>query len=331
MRWRRRTATGALLVLLAGAFGLHARQEGEATATLTITLPADARLYFDGELTQKTGSERTFTTPPLARGKAFHYDVLARWTAGGKPVERTRTVVVRAGALVRVSFADDPPKGAAPKGPKDDKQVVTTKAVKRTPAATVEFKKAFNLPYHSLGTLGARIDDARRRPDPVALAHAASELAVAEKVSKKRASLTSQTLLREAAELAKLRRQVAEMKAVFAVKQQIANEQANAAYWSAQTAWAERQAKIDQQAVQENTLPTDAPRKVVLNNYTTQYVDLWVNGYLQAQVPPGGSKVCVIDQMINPTTLTAYGSGDNAVWGPRQVFGTFKTYTWNLQ
>ena len=33
-------------------FGLHARQEGEASASVTVVLPADAQLFFDGELTQ---------------------------------------------------------------------------------------------------------------------------------------------------------------------------------------------------------------------------------------------------------------------------------------
>src|SRR5262245_33945704 len=39
-----------------------------------------------------------------------------------------------------------------------DKQVVTSKATKRTRAASINFKKAYNLPLSSLGTLGARID-----------------------------------------------------------------------------------------------------------------------------------------------------------------------------
>ena len=83
--------------------------------------------------------------------------------------------------------------------------------------------------------------------------------------------------------------------------------------------------------MQSNTLPTDAPRKVLLNNYTTQYIDLWVNGNYRLQIPPGGSSSCIIEHKYNPTTLTAYGNQDDAVWGPRQIFGAFKTYTWNLQ
>src|SRR5262245_48681024 len=87
---------------------------------------------------------------------------------------------------------------------KDDKQIVDSKAQKRTLAASIQFNKELGLPYKSLTTLGSRIDTARRGHDPVSLAHAASELSVAEKVSGKQASVTSSTLLKESAELAKL-------------------------------------------------------------------------------------------------------------------------------
>src|SRR5262245_55850865 len=106
-----------------------------------------------------------------------------------------------------------------------DKQVVTSKPTKRVRASSINFRKAYGLPLASLGTLGARIDAARRAPDPVALAHAAGELKVAEKVSGKKASLTSNALLAEAAELAKLRKEVAELRSVYAIQQQIASEE----------------------------------------------------------------------------------------------------------
>lgn len=116
--------------------------------------------------------------------------------------------------------------GAADKpAAKDDKQVVDTKAGKRPSAATIDFRKEYSLPLPSLGTLGGRIEAARRAPDPVALGHAASELAVAEKVSGKKASLTSVALIKEAAELAKLRREVAELRATSQLAQQIADEE----------------------------------------------------------------------------------------------------------
>lgn len=224
--------------------------------------------------------------------------------------------------------SEDAPKA---KGKGKDKQVVTSRAGKRVSARAVNFKKALGLPFDSLGTLGSRIESARRKGDPVALAHQASELKVAEKVSGKKASLTSQQLLAESAELARLRRQVAELKAVAAVHEQIATEEGEVKNLTDQIAIADKAAKDEADAVRRNKLPTDGPRWVLLNNYTTQYVDLWVNGNYKMQVPPGGSKWCVIEHKWNPTMLTAYGSEDDTSWGPRPIYGAFKTYTWNLQ
>src|SRR3954449_6053251 len=82
-------------------------------------------------------------------------------------------------------------------GASADKQVVSSKVVKRPAAASVNFRKALGLPLQSLATLGPRVAAARRASDPVALAHAASELAVAEKVSGKKASLTSTAVYAE--------------------------------------------------------------------------------------------------------------------------------------
>jgi uncharacterized protein (TIGR03000 family) len=304
-----------------------------AAARVTLVVPADARVFFDGTATSQTGTERIYFTPPMVPGKTFYYHVLVRWTENGKPLEETHKLSVSAGGNVRL-VVPTPTVATAPgeEKPKEkEQQAVTSKAAHRTRATTIDFRKAYNLPFQSLGTLGARIEAARRAPDPVALAHTAGELAVAEKVSGKQAPLTSRALVAEAAELARLRRQVAEMKATFTMQQQIANEETDRNYWSTQIAWAQSIANQEKEAVLSNELPTAAPRKVLLNNYTDQYIDLWVNGNLRMQIPPGGSKWCVIEHKYNPTTLTAYGDGDDAVWGPRQIFGEFSTYTWNLQ
>src|SRR5205085_5697325 len=94
----------------------------------------------------------------------------------------------------------DEPKGSGQK--EDDKQVVESKARKGKPAKAVDFRKELGVPYSSLHTLGARIDAARQAHDPVSLGHAASELAVAEKVGGKKASVTSTDLMKEANQLA---------------------------------------------------------------------------------------------------------------------------------
>jgi hypothetical protein len=116
------------------------------------------------------------------------------------------------------------------------------------------------------------------------------------------------------------------------MKQQVADEETNAAYWNTQIGIADDIAKKERDSIRTNELPPDTPRRILLNNYTSQTIDLWVNGNYKMQVAPGGSKWCVIEHKWNPTTLTAYGDEDDSpAWGPRPIYGTFKTYTWNIQ
>jgi hypothetical protein len=225
------------------------------------------------------------------------------------------------------ALAADPPKKDAPP---DDLEVVHSKPVKRPLAASINFRKQLNLPFKSLGTLGSRIDAARRAQDPVSLAHAASELAVAEKVAQKKAELTSNAVYQESVELAKLRRQAAELQAVLHVANQVTAEQDTIANLRDQLELAKDQAKRDTQTWQQKQEPGWAPRTVVVNNYTTQYLDITVNGDLKGQVEPGMTRIFTIEHRWNPTILKAYGNEDIDTWGPRIIQGTFKKYIWNI-
>jgi hypothetical protein len=209
----------------------------------------------------------------------------------------------------------------------DDKQTVESKATKRPKAASVPVRQALSLPYPSLNTLGSRIDAARRANDPVALANAASELNVAESVSGKKASLTSSLLMKESAELAQMRKQQKELEALLRVNNQITGAQETNDMLKREIAQAQERARAHQM-FQE---PTWEPRKLIVNNYTTQFIDINVNGNLRLQIPPGETRSCMIEHRWNPVVLTAYGDEDEAVWGPRNLWGRFKEYTWNLQ
>src|SRR5438067_11909003 len=127
------------------------------------------------------------------------------WVGSGKEVMmrwQRRGLMVGVALLGAVSYglAGKPDEDApTAKGRGKDKQVVTSKAGKRAPATAINFKKALNLPFDSLGTLGALVEAARRKPDPVALAHLGGEAGVAEEVSGQQASLTSKALLAESA------------------------------------------------------------------------------------------------------------------------------------
>jgi uncharacterized protein (TIGR03000 family) len=81
------------------------------SALIDIRVPPDARVTFDGDATAQTGPDRLFSSPPLDRGRAYHYTVTARWTQDGQPVERTRRVEVRAGQRSTVDFTQDRDRG----------------------------------------------------------------------------------------------------------------------------------------------------------------------------------------------------------------------------
>jgi uncharacterized protein (TIGR03000 family) len=75
-------------------------------ASVTVKLPADAKLYADGLLTTLTSSERTFVTPILDRGRDFQYTFKVEYQRSGQAISDTRKVVVRADAKVQVDFTE---------------------------------------------------------------------------------------------------------------------------------------------------------------------------------------------------------------------------------
>jgi hypothetical protein len=231
-------------------------------------------------------------------------------------------------AVSLLSFA---PSQTAKADTPEDQEVVTSKKVAAPPAAKVNFRKELGLPYPSLATLGRRIDAARRNHDPVALANLASELSVAESVADKKASVTSAELIKDAQQLAKMRNQLAELRAVMKVQNQITARAEDIAITQQCIDEAKKAEAAAQESVAFNQEPTWTPRKVLVNNYTSQYMDLWVNGQYKGQILPGMSRTFIIEHRWNPTVLTAYGDTDTDNWGPRYIWGRFKTYTWNIE
>ncbi len=80
----------ALSSLLLQSAIARAEEKPGVEATITVRVPADAELFFDGMPTKSKGVERVFATPPLDAARTFHYNVLARWQEQGKTVERSR-------------------------------------------------------------------------------------------------------------------------------------------------------------------------------------------------------------------------------------------------
>jgi uncharacterized protein (TIGR03000 family) len=77
---------------------------GPAPATIVVTLPADARLSFDGTPTQATSTRRVFNSPPLQPGQDYHYILTAQIVRDGRPLSVNQRVDVRSGQTANVSL-----------------------------------------------------------------------------------------------------------------------------------------------------------------------------------------------------------------------------------
>ena len=74
------------------------------SAKVQVRVPANAKLWFDDNPTQQTGTLRSFYTPQLDPGKTFKYTVRAQWDDNGKKMEKTKEIDVRAGRQTEVDF-----------------------------------------------------------------------------------------------------------------------------------------------------------------------------------------------------------------------------------
>ena len=102
------------VALVTAAGGTAAAAGPDASlATIVVRVPADAKVYFDGQPTKQTGTRRTFVTPPLEPGREFPYDLKAEVARQGKAWSRTERITVRAGRTTRVDWRDLAPAAEA--------------------------------------------------------------------------------------------------------------------------------------------------------------------------------------------------------------------------
>jgi len=75
------------------------------TAQIRVLVPdPNARVWFDGNATQQTGTERMFHTPPLQAGVANTYRIRASWMQNGREMTQERVVSVTPGRMSTVDF-----------------------------------------------------------------------------------------------------------------------------------------------------------------------------------------------------------------------------------
>jgi uncharacterized protein (TIGR03000 family) len=75
-----------------------------APGKVSIVLPPDAKLTFNGVQATGTGDTRTYVTPDLAAGRDYEYVLTAEVIRGGQIFSATERVIVRAGNVTQVSL-----------------------------------------------------------------------------------------------------------------------------------------------------------------------------------------------------------------------------------
>jgi hypothetical protein len=202
-----------------------------------------------------------------------------------------------------------------------EKKVEGVKAEKYTPASTIDFGGALGLSFPSLTSLGGRIEAARRAPDPVALTADGLELAAAEKVSGKKADLTSETVLKEAVDLAKVRSHSQELRMVAELlKDDPAAKDLRAEADKAATREREEEAKSPEAGRGASYL------RVV--NRTHEGLDIYVNGEFLGHVREHQRETFPIHMRHEHVRL--FAKHHHRTWGPAHIEGHYDTYTWEL-
>jgi uncharacterized protein (TIGR03000 family) len=86
------------------AYGTLPEAATKLPARINLSVPADAKIWFDGSPTQQTGTARSFESQPLDRGKAYGYQIRVQWKRDGKDVTKTRKIDVHAGDVINLTL-----------------------------------------------------------------------------------------------------------------------------------------------------------------------------------------------------------------------------------
>ena len=71
---------------------------------ITVNVPNDAQIWFEGSKTSQTGTSRQFISPALKSGRSYTYTLRVRRSENGRDVDETRKLSVRAGENVILTF-----------------------------------------------------------------------------------------------------------------------------------------------------------------------------------------------------------------------------------
>jgi hypothetical protein len=191
---------------------------------------------------------------------------------------------------------------------------IETKSKAGESALTVDFAKELGLGFPTLTTLGARIEQARQQADPIALALAARELQVAEKVSGKQAAVKADKLTEEAVKMAKQRYNSAELKAVAMLTGEAGTKLAEYA---------------EEAARKEAEKTRGIQRQLHADSRVNATIDVFVDGRYIGTMGPFGDLYRWIGQSPWETTYLRAQSRDGRTWH-HAARGPHGNYHWIL-
>ena len=208
---------------------------------------------------------------------------------------------------------------------KPEGKKIEAKAQPRTSAATIDFAKDLGLGFSGLTSLGTRIEQARMQTDPVGLALAAQELAVAEKVSGKCTSLRAEALIKEAVTLAKLRFVPAEINAV----QLLVGTKGEELNGVAEKA--EKVLAAIKKAREQGEQTRGITGQLHVDSRVNVYIRVSVNGRYVGIIPPMGDIYpWVGDSPWQTTVVSAISVDGSLTWGPILISREVRSHRWIL-
>ncbi len=88
--------------------GVYEPDLAPCCAHIILHVPPEAQVWLEGRATKQVGATRTFVSPALPPGQNFAYELRVRWNTGAGVVEKTQTVMVKAGTQVQLTIGQSP-------------------------------------------------------------------------------------------------------------------------------------------------------------------------------------------------------------------------------
>jgi len=91
-----------------GGYGYGGRAPSSGSVLLTVSVPADAKVFINGQSTSSTGERRQYESSGLQPVAVYGYRVRVEFVRDGKPISEEKTVQLTAGQAGSLAFSAAP-------------------------------------------------------------------------------------------------------------------------------------------------------------------------------------------------------------------------------